>query len=129
MVVPRNVGVEGCRGLGVTAGLGSSLPAALSAAALGGCVLPPPPCTEPPQGLLMSHAWEQDGCQSSAGAAGVRAGGNGAGSVTCSTGRGGGSTKRETRGGTCVPTAPWKQHPTSLNYTSVWLRPFIVVAG
>lgn len=93
----RCPGMEGCRGLGVTAGLGASFPAELSVAALSGGVPPPPPCAEPPQGLSVSHAWEQEGCQSPAGAARVQDGGNGAGSVTCSAGRGGGATRRETK--------------------------------
>lgn len=90
---------------GVTAGLGASLLAELSMAALGGGVPPPPPCAEPPQGLLVSHAWEQEGCQSPAGAARVQDGGNGAGSVTCSTGRGEEPPRGRQKGGSCVSTS------------------------
>lgn len=56
MPVPRDGGMQGA---GCNAGLGASLPAELSVAALGGGVPPPPPHAEPPQGLWVSHAWEQ----------------------------------------------------------------------
>lgn len=106
-----SAGMERCRGLGVTAGLGASLPAELSAAALGGGVPPPPPRAEPPQGLSVSHAWEQEGCQSPAGAAGVWDGGSSAGGVTSSAGRGGGGTKRETEGRYLCPHRPLETAP------------------
>lgn len=75
-------------------------------AALSGGVPPPPRCAEPPQGLSVTHAGEQERCQSPAGAAGVRDGGSGAATVTCTAGRGGGATRGETKGRSLCPQVP-----------------------
>lgn len=119
-------GWEGCRELGVSAGLGASLPAGLSVAALSGGVPPPPPHAEPPQGLWVSHAWEQEGCQSPAGTAGMQEAGSGAGSVTCSAGRGGGAAKRETEGRHPCPHLPLKTARRKPQLYQCVLRPLIV---